>query len=108
MDDCGLLLEDGRRVRFDYTLDWPRGRVRIQSPALWGNQPVTTNWTEVPSGNSRFGGATGPAGTERMLGADNIRVKIISFSRIGDPADTVRTGLGICGYNNIVRRPVRE
>jgi len=106
-DHCGLLLGDGRRVRFDYTISGPRGPVRIESPSLWGGQPVTVPWGGG-SGNSRFGGRTGPAGSERMGGEADIRVKIINFSRIGDPAVSAQTGIGICAYRNIVRRPVLQ
>jgi hypothetical protein len=99
-EHCGILLANGRRVRFDYTISGPNGPVRLESPILWGNKPVTVRWTQ-----SRFGGRTGPAGAERMLGHENIRVKIVNFSRLGDPAVSAQTGLGICGYNNVVRRP---
>jgi hypothetical protein len=98
--DCGMLLSDGRRVRFDYTIAGPNGPVRLQSPVLWGNKPVETRRT-----GNRFGGRTGPAGAERMLGHDAVRVKIIHFSRIGDPAVSAQAAIGICGYNNVVRRP---
>lgn len=103
--DCGLLLDDGRRVRFDYTITGPGGPVRIESQVLWGSRPVTTRWSGGPGGASRFGGGIGPSGSERMLSHDGLLVKIIQFSRIGDPAVSARSGLGICGYNNVVRRP---
>lgn len=104
-DDCGLLLDDGRRVRFDYTIAGPGGPVRLESRVLWGSRPVTTRWSGGPGGTSRFGGGSGPSGSERMLHHDGLLVKIIQFSRIGDPAVSAQSGLGICGYNNVVRRP---
>ncbi len=102
---CGLILSDGRRIRFRYQTGGPRGPAQMVGEGLWSGQPVTTRFAGVPSGTSHFGDRTGPAGTERMLGGGDIRAKVIKFTRIGDPSVTAQTGIGICGYNNIVRRP---
>jgi len=102
---CGLLLSDGRRVRFRYQTGGPRGPAQMLGEGLWGNQPVTTRFAGVTSGTSHFGDRTGPAGTDRMLGSGDARAKIIAFTRIGDPSISAQTGVGICGYNNITRRP---
>lgn len=104
-DDCALLTNHRQIVRFDYTLVPQGQRVRLESPNLWGGQPVTVRWTEGNGGSHRFGAETGPAGSERLAGTGSTRAKLIYFSRIGDSATPATTGIGICGYTNIVRRP---
>lgn len=104
-DDCAMITSRREIVRFDYTIAGPRGPVRLESPSLWNAQPLNVRFVNVPDGNSRFGGETGPAGSERLLGTGNVRAKIIAFSRLGDPATPAQTGIGICGYNHVVRRP---
>lgn len=105
--DCGLILSDGRRIRFDFTLI-DRDQVRLESSELWPGRPVTTgirwmNSSGVQVGS--FGRRGGPEGVQMMFVDRSRAVKLIRLQQVGGPSAANLTGYGICGYNNIVRRP---
>jgi hypothetical protein len=105
--DCGLILSDGRRIRFDFTLS-ESGRVRIESPQLWSGRPVTTgiSWTNARGAQvGTFGRRGGPEGVQTMFTRGAQAVKLIRLLQIAEPSAPGLTGYGICGYGNIVRRP---
>lgn len=99
---CAMVTDRGHIVRFDYTLKGQR--VELVSPVLWGRQPVLTPISFTDRG-ARFGSRTGPSGSERwvMDRRSGRAAKLIHFSRLGD--SSAQSAYGICGYNQIVRRP---
>jgi hypothetical protein len=104
-EDCALLLSDGRRVRFTFTLNGTRD-VRIQSPALWSGAPVTTalHW-DNRQGRARFNSPNGPEGEQLLVVNGSLAAKAIVFRRLGGGEPPGLTGYGICGYRGVDRRP---
>lgn len=112
-NDCGLILSDGRRTRFGFSLE-PAGSVRLSSPDLWSGRPVTLSMRWGPPRNGpQFGSFErrgGPSGTQ-VMHIDESRgngVKLIQLSRLGDSSAADLSGFAICGYRGLVRRPARE
>ena len=110
-DDCALLLSDGRRIRFTFTLTRDE-QLRLASRELWAGRSVTLpiRWLEsrefVQLG--AFGGDGAEGGPEglQMLFVDRPRAaKLIRFRRLGDPGMANLSGYGFCGYPGTVRRP---
>ncbi|MFL6862532.1 MAG: hypothetical protein ACJ8DZ_05980 [Allosphingosinicella sp.] len=104
--DCGLLLDDGRRVRFGFTLDG--NRAELKSPALWAGKPRTVpiKWLD---GQGIQVGAFGHgrlSGVQLMYVDGSLAAKLIRFQD-RDPGATVG-GYAICGYTDLVRRPVAQ
>jgi hypothetical protein len=111
-DDCGLILSDGRRMRFRFRLD-PGGSVQLSSPDLWSGRPVAVpmRWGRPLNGLQvgTFGRRGGPSGTQ-IMHMDERRgngVKLIALSNLGDGSAVNLTGYAICGYRGLVRRPSR-
>lgn len=106
--DCGLMLSDGRRIRFDFTLV-DRDHARLESPQLWSGRPVTTDvrWINGRGGAQvgAFSRRGGPEGVQTMFIQRAQAVKLIRLRQIGEPSAPGLSGYGICGYTNIVRRP---
>lgn len=104
--DCGLILSDGRRGRFDFTLT-QGDQVRLASAELWSGHPVTVriqwrNANDVQLGT--FGRDGGPDGVQMMFVDGARAVKLVRLQQLGDPSAPQLTGYAICGYNQIVRR----
>jgi hypothetical protein len=105
--DCGLMLTDGRRIRFDFTLA-DRNRVTLTSPQLWSGRPVTASVSWVSGRGAQVGTFSrrgGPEGVQTMAVRGGQAVKLIRLQQIGEPSAPGLSGYGICGYTNIVRRP---
>jgi len=100
--DCAMVTDRGEIVRFDYTIKGTR--VELVSPALWSGRPVLVPISFTDKG-ARFGSSRGPAGSDRwFMDRRSARAaKLIHFSRLGD--SSAQSAYGICGYNQIVRRP---
>jgi hypothetical protein len=101
--DCGLVLSDGRRVPFRFTLP-NRDQVRLWSPALWADGPVTMamRWdggARALSGS--FARSGGPSGRQATAVSVPLAVRLIRLWEIG--GSTGLTGFGICGMQ-LVRR----
>jgi hypothetical protein len=101
--DCGLILSDGRRVPFRFTLP-NRDQVRLWSPALWADGPVTMamRWdggARAMSGS--FARSGGPSGRQATAVSVPLAVRLIRLWEIG--GSTGLTGFGICGMQ-LVRR----
>jgi hypothetical protein len=106
-EDCGLILSDGRRVRFDFTLI-EGDRVRLESPQLWSGRPVrmSVRWMNGTSlQTATFGRRGGPEGVQMMFVQRSQAVKLIRLRQVGEPSAPELNGYAICGYSNIVRRP---
>jgi hypothetical protein len=110
-DDCGLILSDGRRMRFRFNL--AGNLVRLSSASLWSGRPVSLPiaW-QVRRGAQlgTFGRANGPAGDQTMyVSPDNqSAVKLINLSNLGDSSVAGQKGFAICGYRQLVRTAVQE
>jgi hypothetical protein len=100
--DCAMVTDRGAIVRFDYTIKGER--VELVSPTLWSGRPVLVPIAFTDKG-ARFGSRQGPAGSDRwVMDARSARAaKLIHFARLGD--SSAQAAYGICGYNQIVRRP---
>jgi hypothetical protein len=101
--DCGLVLSDGRRVPFRFTLP-NRDQVRLWSPALWADGPVTMamRWDGgARSISGSFARSGGPSGRQATAVSAPLAVRLIRLWQIGGP--TGLTGFGICGMQ-LVRR----
>jgi hypothetical protein len=108
-EDCGLILSDGRRLRFDYTLIGS-DRLRLEGRELWSGRPLTTRFRRVsmPRGQvGSFGQQGGPEGLEMFFVEPPRGAKLVRFQQLGDPSLPNLTGYGICGYKAVVRRPNR-
>ena len=110
-DDCALLLSDGRRIRFTFTLTRDE-QLRLASRELWAGRSLTMpmRWLEsrefVQLG--AFGGdaaAGGPEGLQMMYVDQRRAAKLIRFRRLGEASMPNLSGYGICGYSGTVRRP---
>ena len=110
-DDCALLLSDGRRIRFTFTLTKDE-QLRLASRELWAGRSITMpiRWLEsrefVQLG--AFGGEgadAGPEGLQMMFVDERRAAKLIRFRRLGDAAMPSVSGYGMCGYSGRVRRP---
>jgi hypothetical protein len=104
---CGLVLSDGRRVPFH--LSFPnRDQVRLASPALWPEGPVTMamRWFAGARGQTgSFARSGGPSGRAATAVSVPWAVRLIRLWQIGPAAPGV-TGFGICG-RQLVRRDDR-
>ena len=108
--DCGLVLSNGRRARFNFNLT-EGDRVRLESAALWSGQPVTVNirWRNANGVQlGTFGRDGGPEGVQMMFVDGSRAAKLVRLQQLGDPSAPQLTGYAICGYSQIGRRPVRE
>jgi hypothetical protein len=105
-EDCAMLLSDGRRIRFKFTLLGPSD-LRIQSQALWSGRPVTTRlqWSTSGQGQARFDSPDGPAGDQLFVVNVPRAARVIRFRRLGGGEAAGLSGYGICGYRAIQRRP---
>jgi hypothetical protein len=107
-EDCGLIVSNGRRIRFRFTLTGET-QLRLDSPDLWSGRPVSTTIRWQNSGDSTqigaFGGNGGPEGAQMMFVETPTAVKLIRFRELGDPSIPNATGYGICSYRGLVRRP---
>jgi hypothetical protein len=111
-NDCGLILSDGRRMRFGFRLD-TNGAVRLSSPGLWSGRAVSLpiRWENRPRVQyGTFGRRDGPSGSQRMyIASDNASgVKLITLSNLGDASAAGQIGFAICGYRQLVRTAVQE
>lgn len=107
--DCGLILDDGRRIRLRTTWDG-RDELRLQSPDLWSGEPIATriSWSNARGAHvGAFSRPGGPEGVEIMFTEGSTATKLIRLRQLGDPTMPNATGYGICGYRSIVRRPAR-
>lgn len=111
--DCGLLLDDGRRSRLGFRLT-PGNRVELVSPLLWAGRPMDAEIRWLDSGRHEQVGAFhrngGPTGTQTMIAnaGGTQAAKLIRLEDLGDTANGGLTGYAICGYSQIVRRAVQE
>ena len=107
-DDCALLLSDGRRIRFNFTLTGDT-RLSLRSPGLWSGQTVATDirWLQPRNGTqfATFGRGGGPEGVQMMFVEQPLAVKLIRFRVLGETSMPTLTGFGMCGYSLIERRP---
>jgi len=105
-DDCGLILSDGRRLRFGFRLIG-RDQARFESSELWSGRPVTTTirWMNANLQAGSFSRRGGPEGVQMMFVQRSQAVKLVRLQQVGEPSAPNLNGYGICGYNNIVRRP---
>ena len=110
-DDCALLLSDGRRIRFTFTLTRDE-QLRLASRELWAGRSVTLPMRWLESREFVQLGAFGADGTEdgpeglQMMFVDRRRAaKLIRFRRLGDASMPNLSGYGMCGYSGTVRRP---
>jgi hypothetical protein len=102
--NCGLVLSDGRRVPFQFSLAG-QGRVRLSSPDLWAGSPITMDirWGTVDGDQAGiFSRRGGPEGFQVMSVLDSSAVRLIWLRQIGGSA---QSGFAICGYPQVVRRP---
>ncbi len=108
-EDCALLLSDGRRLRFSFTLTGET-QLRLGSPELWSGRTVSTEMTRLQARDSvqlgRFGSAGEPQGVQMMFVDQPLAVRLIRFRALGEPSMADLTGYGICGISGIARRPV--
>lgn len=95
---CGLVLSDGRRVPFH--LSFPnRDQVRLASPVLWPEGPVTMamRWFAGARGQTgSFARSGGPSGRAATAVSMPWGARLIRLWQIG-PAAPGLTGFGICG-----------
>ena len=110
-DDCALLLSDGRRLRFSFTLTRDE-QLRFASRELWAGRSLTlpVRWLEsrefVQLGAfGGEGGDGGPEGLQMMYVEGRRAAKLIRFRQLGDAGMPGLSGYGICGYSGTVRRP---
>jgi hypothetical protein len=103
---CGLLLEDGRRMSFTFTLtggDW----LELASPTLWGGKKVSLSIKWLPARGVQVGAFSrrrGPEGVQTMIVDGSRAAKLIRFQKLGDASIPGAGAWGICGYGEIVRR----
>jgi hypothetical protein len=101
---CGLVLSDGRRVPFQFTLAG-EDRIRLSSPDLWAGRPITMDirWGNIEGDQAgTFSRRGGPEGLQIMSVMGSSAARLIWLRQIGGQA---QSGFGICGYSQIVRRP---
>jgi hypothetical protein len=101
---CGLILSDGRRVPFQFSLAG-QDRVTLSSPELWAGRPITMDirWGTVEGDQAgTFSRRGGPEGFQVMSVLDSSAARLIWLRQIGGSA---QSGFGICGYPQVVRRP---
>jgi len=108
--DCGLLLSDGRRIRFDPTLQSRRDELQFTSTNLWSGRPASARVRFSESGGAQighFGDQAGPQGVRLMVVDRSRAAELYRFQNLADPAVAGLTGYGICGHRKVVRRPSR-
>jgi hypothetical protein len=107
-EDCALILSNGRRMRFDFTLTG-ENQLRLDSRDLWSGRSVSTSirWLEPRESVQlgAFGRDGGPEGLQMMFVAQPMAAKLVRFAKLGDPSLPNVTGYGICGYRTVTRRP---
>ena len=107
-EDCALLLSDGRRIRFSFTLAG-ESQLRLGSRELWSGRTVSVpmRWGQARDSVQlgTFGSAGGPEGVQMMFVAQPRAVKLVRFRALGEPSMPSLTGYGICGYAEVARRP---
>lgn len=104
-DRCGMILSDGRRMPFRFQLSGPN-QVAMVSSSLWNRQPVTARMR----GATSFSGRNGLSGAREfiILEREAMGADLIRFRNLGDPSAAGLTAYAICGYSQVVRRPVRS
>jgi hypothetical protein len=104
--DCGLILSDGRRVPFRFSLSG-QDEVRLSSPELWAGHPVTMaiRWGTIDGAQSgSFVRRGGPEGVQTMVVSGTRGAKLIRLRQIVGRTGRDQTGFAICGYSQMVRR----
>ncbi len=105
-EDCALLLSDGRRLRFTFTVTGET-QLRIASHDLWSGQAVSTE-IRLQSRDTiqlgTFGRSGGPEGVQMMFVQQPLAVKLVRFRALGEPSMPTLTGYGICGMSGVERR----
>jgi hypothetical protein len=108
--DCAMLLGDGRRIRFRFTMNG-ENEARLESEALWPGAPVTVplSWSDpARQRHADFTTAGGPEGTQMFLVAGTLGARLVHLRRVGGGAPDGLTGYGICGHRGVRMRPNRD
>lgn len=108
IEDCGLLLSDGRRVRFGYHHVGP-DRVNLTSADLWPGETVTASSGEDGKTAAQvFRRPGGPDGVVSLVVVPPRGASLIRILHLGVATAPDLTAYGICGYREVVRRPTLE
>ena len=118
VEDCALLLSNGRRIRIDPTLE-RNGSFSLLSTDLWSGRPVNVTMRDAGSAAS-FGQNGTPQGV-RVLFSDFTRRPdrsrdpnqgrapvLVRFQDLNEPSLPGVTGYAISGMKQIIRRPVMQ
>jgi hypothetical protein len=111
--DCALLTRSGRRGRVDYGLldGGARSEIRSEAAGFFAEPRAVVDRVQGAGGKpTRFGGARGLAGTERLVVDPKAgeAVQLIDFTEVGIPPNTPEPAIAICGHTGIVRRPALQ
>jgi hypothetical protein len=111
--DCALLTRSGRRGRVDYSLldGGARSAIGSKTAGFFAEPRAVVERLQGSGGKpTRFGGARGVAGTERLLidPKASEAVQLIDFTEVGTPPNAPEPAIAICGHAGIVRRPALQ
>jgi hypothetical protein len=111
--DCALLTRSGRRGRVDYRLieGGMRSEIRSETAGFFAEPRALVERVQGSGGKpTRFGGARGLAGTERLVVDPKASeaVQLIDFTEVGTPPNPPEPAIAICGHAGIVRRPALQ
>jgi hypothetical protein len=111
--DCALLARSGRRGRVDYSLldGGARSEIRSETAGFFAEPRTVVERVQGTGGKpTRFGGARGLAGTERLVVDPKAgeAVQLVDFTEVGTPPNTPEPAIAICGHTGIVRRPALQ
>lgn len=110
--DCSLVTRSGRSHVIGYSIldGGTQSEIKAADETLLGSRrAVVPRVQGFGKAGSRFGGKSGPAGTERLVVDEKNAeaVQLIEFDRIGTP-DSAEPAAAICGRSGIVKRAVRQ
>jgi hypothetical protein len=101
--DCALILSDGRRSPFRFSLK-DRDHAELAAAGLWSGHPqlVQVKWGSGEGSQSGTWRRGALSGFQVMYVSGSAAAKLVRFQ------DAEVSGYAICGYNDVVRRAVTE